>query len=341
MKVLVTGAGGFLGKGLVSALCARDYALSSLQRGDYAALEALGIEIHKGDIADKQAVLRASRACDVVFHAAAKAGVWGAYQDYYQSNVVGTKNVIAACRENGIRKLVYTSSPSIVFDGEDEDGIDESAPYAGHMLTHYQRTKAEAERLVLAANEDGLASVALRPHLVFGPGDPHLAPRIIARARKGRLRLVGRRKNRVDITYIDNAVAAHLAALDNLLGSASCAGKAYFISNGEPLPMADIVNKILAAAGLPALTKTISPGLAYGLGAIMELAYVLLRSKEEPPLTRFIARQLARAHWYDISAARRELGYQPFVSIEEGMQRLQESLADEKADDKADDRAVA
>ena len=326
MKILVTGAGGFLGQGIVKALCARGHEVCSLQRGDYVELEALGIEINKGDIADREAVIRASKSCEVIFHVAAKAGVWGDYEDYYRSNVLGTKNVLEACKENGIRYLVYTSSPSIVFDGEDEDGIDESTPYSKNMMTHYQRTKAEAEKLVLAANNEKLATVALRPHLIFGPGDPHLAPRIIERAKTGRLRLVGTRENRVDITYIDNAVTAHLAAMDGLLSGAECLGKAYFISNDEPLPMADIVNRILDAAGLPRITKTVSPGLAYFAGAVMELVYSLFRIRSEPFMTRFIARQLARAHWYDISAAKRDISYKPTVSIEEGMRRLEQSL---------------
>lgn len=328
MKILVTGAGGFLGSGIVRALCARQYQVCTLQRGDYPALREMDIEVHKGDIAHIAVVMKASEGCDVIFHVAAKAGVWGDYQDYYRSNVQGTKNVLEACKKNQIKKLVYTSSPSIVFDGNDEDGIDEASPYSNNMMTHYQRTKAEAEKLVLAANNTELATVALRPHLIFGPGDPHLAPRIIERARKGRLRLVGKRSNRVDITYIDNAVAAHLAAMDTLLSTGACAGKAYFISNGEPMVMADIVNRILAAANMPAVTKTVSPGLAYFVGAVMETVYSVFRIKEEPFMTRFIARQLAKSHWYNISAAKSELGYAPTVSIEEGMQRLQQSLVE-------------
>ena len=326
MRILVTGAGGFLGQGIVKALHARGSEVCTLQRGDYPALQALGICITRGDIADKDAVIAASENCDAIIHVAAKAGVWGEYQDYYRSNVTGTLNVIDACRKNNIPRLVYTSSPSIVFDGEDEDGIDESTPFPEYYLTNYQRTKAEAEEAVLAANDEVLATVALRPHLIFGPGDPHLAPRIIERAKKGKLRLVGKRKNLVDITFIDNAVSAHLLALDALHAGAACAGKAYFISNDEPLPMADIVNRILAAAGLPAITKTVSPGVAYMLGVLMESVYTLFHIKSEPMMTRFIARQLARSHWYDISAAKRDLNYRANVTIEEGMQALQQAL---------------
>ncbi len=326
MRVLVTGAGGFLGQGIVKALHARGDEVCTLQRGEYAALRALGVSISRGDIADKDVVITASRHCDAIIHVAAKAGVWGDYQDYYRTNVTGTRNVIAACRQNNIPQLVYTSSPSIVFDGENEDGIDESTPLPEHYFNNYQRTKAEAEKAVLAANDDRLATVALRPHLIFGPGDPHLVPRIIERARKGRLRLVGRCRNRVDVTFIDNAVSAHLLALDTLHTGAVCAGKAYFISNDEPLPMADIINRILAAAGLPAVTKTVSPGVAYLAGILMESVYTLFRIQSEPMMTRFIARQLARSHWYDISAAKRDLKYEAKVTVEQGMQILEQAL---------------
>ncbi len=326
MRVLVTGAGGFLGRALVRALRARGDAVSTLQRGEYPLLEQLGATVYSGDIADRDAVIGAGEHCDAVIHAAAKAGVWGDYADYHRSNVSGTLNVIEACRRLGIKRLVYTSSPSIVFAGGDEQGIDESTPFPAHYLTHYQRTKAEAEQSVLAANSAELATVALRPHLLFGPGDPHLVPRVIARAKKGTLRLLGNSRNLVDVTYIDNAVSAHLLALDALHPDAPCAGKAYFISNGEPMAMADILNSILAAAGMAPVTKSVSPGLAYAVGAILEKTYALLHIQSEPPMTRFIARQLACSHWYDITAARRDLQYAPTVSVEEGMQRLQEAL---------------
>ena len=326
MKVLVTGAGGFLGQSIVKALLTRGDNVCTLQRGDYPALRELGAIVNKGDIGDKDAVINASKDCDAIIHVAAKAGVWGDYQDYYHSNVRGTVNVIDACRNNDISRLVYTSSPSIVFDGEDEDGIDESTPIPEHHLTNYQRTKAEAEELVLSTNDKTLATVALRPHLIFGPGDPHLAPRIIDRASKGRLRLVGSRKNLVDITYIDNAVSAHLLALDALSVDSVCAGKAYFISNDEPMPMADIVNQILNAANLAPVHKSVSPKFAYFIGSFMELVYSVFQIKEEPFMTRFIARQLSCSHWYNIAAARRDLNYEAKVSIEEGMQRFQKAF---------------
>ena len=326
MRVLVTGAGGFLGEAIVTALHARGEEVCTLQRGEYPALQKLGLTMNKGDITDREAVIRASEKCEAIIHVAARAGIWGDYQDYYRSNVVGTLNVIEACRQNNIQRLVYTSSPSIVFAGEDEDGIDESAPIPEYHLTNYQRSKAEAEAMVLAANNDKLATVALRPHLIFGPGDPHLAPRIIERAKTGRLRLLGKRLNLVDITYIDNAVSAHLLALDALHAGAVCSGKAYFISNDEPIAMAEIINRILVAAGLPEVAKTISPGFAYMVGTIMEVVYLLFHIKSEPFMTRFLARQLTCSHWYNISAAKRDLKYAATVSIAEGMRRLQQAL---------------
>jgi len=326
MRILVTGAGGFLGQAIARSLHARGDEVCTLQRGDYPALQALGLTVFKGDVANREAVINASRDCDAIIHVAARAGIWGDYPDYYRSNVCGTLNVIEACRQNRINRLVYTSSPSIVFDGEDENGVDESTPYPDHYLTNYQRTKAEAEAMVLATNNDEIATIALRPHLIFGPGDPHLAPRIIERAKAGRLRLVGKGDKLVDITYIDNAVAAHLLALDALHPGAACSGKAYFISNDEPMAMTDIVNRILAAAGLPAARKTISPGLAYMIGSVLEAVYLLFHLESEPQMTRFIALQLARSHWYDISAAKRDLKYEAKVSIEEGMHCLQQAL---------------
>jgi len=324
MNVLVTGGGGYLGGAVVRALLQRGLHVSCLQRGEYPELQRAGVVLHKGDLADRQTVLNASRDCDVIMHIAGLTGVWGKYDDYYRTNVVGTENIINACVTNGIRRLIYTSSPSVVFDGSDEENLDESAPYPSTWLNHYQRTKAMAEQRVLAANNDWFSTVALRPHLIWGPGDPHLIGRILSRARSGRLRLARGSRRLVDTTYIDNAVDAHLAALDKLNVGASCAGKAYFISNGEPLPMSAIINRILNAAGMPAINKTLPDALLYFTGQVSEAVYNLLKIRQEPLMTRFIARQLCCAHWYNISAARRDLGYQPHVSIEQGMHRLEQ-----------------
>jgi nucleoside-diphosphate-sugar epimerase len=325
-KALVTGGSGFLGSRIVHMLLDKGIAVRTLQRSIPPVLKKAGLETICGDISDATIVAHAAEGCNVIFHVAAKAGVWGNYNNYYQCNVSGTKNVLAACKTHGIHRLIYTSSPSVVFSGNDEEYINESIPYPDHFLTAYQKTKALAERMVLDANSNSLATVALRPHLVWGPGDPHLVPRIIERARDGRLRLVGKQNNLVDSTYIDNAALAHVLAAEALAPDTSCAGKAYFISNGEPLPMAELINKILAAASLSPVTKTIPTQLAYILGMMMEITYKIFNLKGEPIMTRFVAKQLSCAHWYDLTAAKQDFAYRASVSIDEGMGRLKASL---------------
>lgn len=326
MHALVTGGGGFLGKAIVTRLRARGDSVVSLARGDYPELRALGVNVVQGDLGDAEVVKRAANGCDIVFHVAAKAGIWGPYEDYYRANVVGTESVVAACRANGIARLVYTSTPSVVFDGKDQEGIDESAPYPEHFHTAYPQTKAIAERHVLQANDSRLATVALRPHLIWGPGDNHLVPRILARARAGMLRRIGWRDNRVDCVYIDNAADAHLLAADRLSPGSAIAGKAYFISQGDPWPLWDLVNAILKTADLPPVTRTVPASVAYGMGWLMELTYRMMGWTSEPRMTRFLARELSTSHWFNITAARRDLSYEPTVSIEEGLRRLGEAL---------------
>jgi nucleoside-diphosphate-sugar epimerase len=327
MIALVTGGGGFLGSAIVRRLCARGDKVRSLSRGHYGELDALGVRQYRGDLAEPGVAAEAVAGCDAVFHVAAKAGVWGPYAEYHRANVTGTENVLADCRRAGVKRFVYTSSPSVVFDGGDMEGIDESAPYPAHYDAPYPQTKAIAERLVLAANGPTFATVALRPHLIWGPGDNHLVPRILARGRAGRLRRIGWEDKKIDSIYIDNAADAHVLAADRLFPGAAIAGKAYFLSQGEPLPLWDLVNRILAAADLPPVTRTIPVSVAFAAGWLLEVVYTLLRRRDEPPLTRFVARELATAHWFDISAARRDLAYEPQVSIDEGLRRLRQHLA--------------
>jgi len=327
MIVLVTGGGGFLGTAICRMLRERGEEVRSLSRAQYPHLEAEGVVQIQGDLSEPKAVAGAVKGCEAVFHVGAKAKMWGSYASYHAVNVRGTRNVLDACRQHEVPRLVHTSTPSVTFRGRDEEGVDESVPYARDFLCHYARTKAEAEQMVLAANSPSLATVALRPHLIWGPGDTNLVPRVIQRARVGKLRLVGDGGKLVDSTYIENAALAHLCALDALGPDAACAGRAYFISNGEPLPMRTLLNEILNAAGLPPVSRSISPGMANAAGALMEAAYGLLRRKDEPMMTRFVARQLSTAHWYDITAAREQLAYTPRVTISEGMRRLAEHLA--------------
>jgi nucleoside-diphosphate-sugar epimerase len=326
MMALVTGGGGFLGSAIVRRLHERGDRVRILGRRHYPDLDAPGIEQHQGDIADAEAVSQATSGCDLIFHVAAKAGISLRYEDYYRTNVVGAENVLAACRLHGIRRLVYTSSPSVVFDGRDMEGVDESVPYPSHHEAHYPHTKALAEQMVLQANGPNLATVALRPHLIWGPGDNQLIPRILARARAGRLRRIGRANKKIDSIYIDNAADAHLLAVDRLQPGAAISGKAYFLSQGEPIPLWDLINRILRAAGLGPVTRSVPVRAAYAAGWFLETWYSLLHLEGEPPMTRFLARELATAHWFDISAARRDLGYEPRVSIEEGLKRLEQSL---------------
>jgi len=324
MKALVTGGGGFLGGAIVRRLVAEGHEVRALQRGTYPELDQLGVETVRGDIGDAKVVDRSVDGCDTVFHVAAKVQMWGRYADFHAVNVVGTDNVLAAMARHEVPRLIYTSTPSVVHRGESIEGADESLGYPDEFESPYPKSKARAEASVLAANSPSLTTVAIRPHLIWGPGDTNLVPQIVARARAGKLRFVGDGLNLVDTVYVDNAVDAHILAAHALSPDAACAGRAYFISNGDPRPIKDIVNGIIGAAGLPPEQRTVPLSVAIAGGRAMEIAHRLLRLRGEPAMTPFIARNLATAHWYDISAARRDLGYEPRISIDEGLNRLTE-----------------
>jgi nucleoside-diphosphate-sugar epimerase len=321
MNILVTGGGGFLGSAICRQLLARGEQVTAYQRRAAPQLEAQGVRVIQGDLLDRALLGRSAAGCDAVIHTAGKAGVWGSYEQYYQANVVGTDYVISACREHGVAWLVHTSSPSVVHGGGDIEGGDESLPYPARFTAPYPETKALGEQLVMAANGARLATVCLRPHLIWGPGDPHLLPRLLDKAAGGKLYLPGPDKL-IDTIYVDNAAQAHLQALDALRKGRDCAGKTYFISNDDPRPQKDIIAGLLAAAGLETEIRPLSPALAGAVAALVEAAWRVLRLDSEPPLTRWSAAQLSTAHWYDISAAKRDLGYQPLVSIDEGLRRL-------------------
>lgn len=326
MKILVTGGGGFLGQALCRALVARGHVVTSVSRGRYPALDALGVPQVQADLADREAVLRAfAGGFDAVLHNAAKAGAWGPHAEYYRANVLGTRHVLEACRAHGIGRLVYTSTPSVAHRATHpvQGATAEEVPYGEGVKAHYAATKIIAEREALAANGPELATVALRPRLIWGPGDTQILPRLVARARSGRLRLVGSGDNLVDTTYIDNAAQAHLDALDHLHPGTACAGRAYFISNGEPWPLREVLNALLRAAGAPEVHATIPFRAAYALGAVCEGLWTLLPLRGDPPMTRFLAEQLATPHWYSMAPAQRDFGYVPRVGFEEGLRRLQ------------------
>jgi nucleoside-diphosphate-sugar epimerase len=330
MKVLVTGGGGFLGGALCRALQAAGHEVLSTQRRHSAALAALGVEQRLGDLADVGHVLRACAGVEAVFHNAAKAGHWGSEASYVAANLTGTRNVLNACRQHGITKLVYTSTPSVAHQGRVPcvGGNEANTPYATDFKAPYPRTKQQAERVVLAANGSPVAggglltTVALRPRLIWGPGDTNLLPRLIERARAGRLRFIAGGHNRMDTTYIGNAVAAHLAAFHALTPGAACAGRAYFVSNGEPTPVHEIINGLLTAAGEPQVKASVPFGVAYAAGALCEVLWRALPLAGEPPMTRFVAEQLSTEHWYDLAAARRDFGWSPAISTAEGLEHL-------------------
>ncbi len=332
MKALVTGGGGFLGGAVVDALLAGGDGVTSLARGDYPALRERGVATVRGDLTDPAACRDALAGCDVVFHVAAKAGISGGDAAFRHSNVEGTRVLLDACRDAAVGRFVFTSTPSVVHTGGDIRGGDESLPYATHFESAYPATKAEAERMVLAANGPDLATVALRPHLVWGPGDTQFVPRILDRARSGRLRFVGDGSAVVDTTYVDDAARSHLDAAAHLAPDAACAGRAYFVTSGDPRPVRDLVNGIVVAGGLAPVRGTVPLPVALAAGAAVESVWRVLERVGvfgeigDPPMTRFLARQLATDHWFDITAARRDLGYAPQVPLDEGFVRLAASL---------------
>ena len=323
-KALVTGGGGFVGSAIVKALLARGIACYVVGRNHYPEIEKLGAICFHGDIRDREFLVECSRGMDTLFHAASLTGIWGHWKDYFSVNVLGTESVLHACEKNSIVRLVYTSTPSVVFDRHDICNGDETLPYPKTFLCHYAHTKALAEKMVIHAHKGSLSTCAIRPHLIWGPGDPHLIPRLLERGEKGQLKIVGRGDNFVDISYIDNVAHAHLLAADNLPGSAG--GKAYFVSQGEPVNLWKWINELFAQTGIPVLTRTMPFIAAYGAGRILETVHRILGLKKEPGMTRFLAEQLAKSHYFSISRARMDLGYTPLVSNEEGMKRLLVSL---------------
>lgn len=320
--VLVTGGGGFVGAAIVKRLLARGIDCRVVGRNHYPEIALLGAQCLKGDIRDPGFLHESFQGVDTVFHTAALAGIWGKWQEYYSINVQGTENVIRACRERQIANLVYTSTPSVVFNRRDICNGDESLPYASDFLCHYARSKVMAEKMILAANCPALRTCAIRPHLIWGPGDPHLVPRLLASGRNKLLKKVGTGRNMVDISYVDNVAYAHVLAADNLAGSGTAAGKAYFINQGRPVCLWDWINNLFSELAVPPVSSTVPFAAAYWLGALSEIVYSLIRAKKEPRMTRFLAEQLAKSHYFSSARAAADLGYSPLVTTEQGMKHL-------------------
>ena len=330
MKAFVTGGGGFVGSAIVGQLVAKGVEVAVFGRNFYPHLEVFGVRQFQGDLLDSNLLIRYMQGYDTVFHVAAKAGIWGPKSEFEQTNVTGTRNVLGACFANGVRALVYTSTPSVVFNRHDINGEDEKLPYARQFLCYYASSKAVAEQMVLASDSEVLRTCAIRPHLVWGPGDPHLIPRIIARGKSGKLQVVGNGMNMVDISYIDNVAEAHILAAENLYSTATAGGNAYFISQGEPVCLWPWINNLFARLNIAPVRKKMSSGSAYMIGTLFEGLYMWFNIEKEPPMTRFLAEQLAKSHWFSIDRARRDLGFEPRISTAEGMDRLVRWLADKK-----------
>ncbi len=331
MRVLITGGGGFLGSHIAEMLHQRGDRVAVLGRRTFAyAHLSPDIERIQGDIQDRESLFEAIQGVDAVFHTAAKAGVWGDYEEYYHINVEGTRNVVEGCREHGVEKLIHTSSPSVVFGDKDLEGVDESVPYPNKYLCHYAYSKAMAEQVVLEADGvGGLTTVSLRPHLIWGIGDPHLVPRILERSERGRLVRVGEGKNRVDMVHVENAAHAHVLACDALKPGSRLSGKCYFISDGDPVNLWEWVERLLLSLDREPVQRSISFPWARRIGALLEFVYSTLRIDAEPPMTRFIASQLATSHYFDISRAQRDFGYAPITSPDAGLDRLVEHLREQ------------
>jgi 2-alkyl-3-oxoalkanoate reductase len=326
MKALVTGGGGFLGLYIVEQLLEDGVDVRVLCRQRYERLDQLGVKWVQGDIQNAATVESACDGVDVVFHVAAVPGIWGPWKMFHGINTLGTQNVITGCQKHGVRKLVHTSSPSVIFDGHDHVDADESLPYPTKFLSHYPHSKALAEQAVLAANSPELATCALRPHLIWGPRDTQLVPRLIQRAKSGRLRLVGDGANLISMAYVENVAAAHVQAVNSLEPGSNVAGQVYFINESEPVNCGEWINTLLGRAGLPPVQKRISAKAAFRIGAVCEGIWSVLRLGGEPPMTRFLAGQLASSHSYRIGKAVRDFGYAPRVSVEEGLRRVEPEL---------------
>jgi 2-alkyl-3-oxoalkanoate reductase len=315
-RVLVTGYGGFLGKEIVRQLLESGYKVRGVARGAY---PEIPIDSVRADLAVPVDIRSLAKDCDAIIHTAALAGVWGPWREYYTVNTRATSNLIESAVANGVKCFVHCSSPSVTFDARAQSGIDESAAYPKQWLCHYPHTKALAEQVVIqATKKTPLKACVLRPHLIWGDGDPHLFPRVISRAKQGKLHRVGTGRNLIDVVHVRNAARAHILALERLLASDDAVnGQAFFITDGHPVPCWDWISQILEQAKVPVPKRSISYAAAYRLGALLELAYFALRIRREPPMTRFVAAQLALEHYFAIDKAKRLLGYHPELEMME------------------------
>ena len=324
MRILVTGGGGFLGTYIIQELLKNStYMVTNFSRHTYTHLEDIGVPTIKGDLTKRADVERAlAQGFDAIFHVAALAGVWGKYETYYSINFEGTKNLVELAQKYHVQKFVYTSTPSVVFGKDDLLGVGEETPYPENHLTPYAQTKTMAEKLVLSLSSDTFMTVAIRPHLIWGPGDPHLFPRVIQKGREGKLRVVGDGENLVDIVYVENAAMAHVLAFEQLRPGSRVNGQAYFIGQERPVKLWHFINDILAFVKVDPVQGSIDVNRAYKLGWMLEKVWSFFGiQKPEPPMTRFVALNLGKSHYFSHAKAKRDFGYTPKISIEEGLKR--------------------
>ena len=328
MKALVTGGGGFLGRYIAEQLLQRGYDVSVMARGNYPELEASGIKVLRGDVTNADDVDRAVKGNDMVFHVAAMVGYWGRYQDFYNTNVNGTRNIIHSCQQHGVQKLVYTSSPSVTMNNIDIHNGNESLTYPQHYHSHYSATKAIAERAVLAAHHpEGLHTVAIRPHLVVGPRDNHLLPRLLQKANSGKLKQIGPGHNKVSVTYVENAAHAHILAAE----SVNTGGKAYFINEPEPVVLWPWLKHILKNLDAKPPRMKVPFGVAFMAGWLLEKIYGWFGIQQEPLVTRFIASELYRNHYFSIARAQADFDYQPLYSFQQAEEKTLEYIKSNNA----------
>ena len=326
MKVLVTGTGSLLLGGIASELLRRGDEVVCLQRRPTAFEGHQNAHEVLADVCDADAVALAAKGCDAIIHGAARVGVVGSQKEFYDTNVRGTENILLAAQQHNISRLVFVSTPSVAHTGHSLVGAPAGEAELGRSRSYYAESKAIAERTVLNARNSQLAVVAIRPHLVWGPGGAQLVGRIVERAASGRLAVVGTGNALVDSTYIDNAISAHIAALDALHIGSACDGKAYVISNGEPRTVNELMRSMCESAGIPFEPRHVSLALGIRLGSVVERLWPLVRSSE-PPITRFIAEQLGTAHWFDQRSVQQELQWAPSVTLDEGFKRLTQWFA--------------
>ena len=319
MKTLVTGGAGFLGRYIVEGLQAQGHDVAVLCRGDYPELSQSGVRLIRADLSDRAAVTQACRGMERVFHVASKTGPSGRYADFLQTNVVGTRHVVDACLTQGVGKLIYTSSPSVLVGFDDLSGVDEQTPMPSKRLSAYQHTKMLAEQMVLSAHgQQGLVTTALRPHAIWGPRDTHLFAVLIERHLAGKLIRVGHGRNKISVSYVENAAAAHLQAAD----SNHVGGKAYFVNEPDPVEMWPWIDGLFASVGLPPVKRQVSYGAAYVMGGVAEAVSAVMPCVGEPKLTRLLAAVCAKDHYFDISAAQRDFGLTSPVSMADAEQRF-------------------